>query len=191
VDPAGVNLQWTAARNARAQRVSFGETNPPPFRVEQARSSYDTGPLVPGRTYYWRIDEGDVWSFRADPRTIGIAFAGDSTMTEKSGYGRGFKSHVGDDTVFLDAAQSGRSSKSYAAEGHWRELLRHKPTHILIQFGHNDVPGKGLDRETDLPTFRSNIAHYVDEARAAGAIPILVTPITRRYFRADGRIHSD
>jgi unsaturated rhamnogalacturonyl hydrolase len=191
VDPAGVKLQWTAARNARTQRVSFGETNPPPFRVEQPESNYDTGPLVPGKTYYWRIDDGDVWSFRADPRTIRIAFAGDSTMTEKSGYGRGFESHIEDDAAFLNAARSGRSSKSYSAEGHWRELLGHKPTHVLIQFGHNDVPGKGLDRETDLPTFRANLARYVDEARAAGAMPILVTPLTRRYFRADGRIHSD
>ena len=29
------------------------------------------------------------------------------------------------------------------------------------------------------------------EARAAGIKPILVTPLTRRYFEADGKIHSD
>ena len=181
VDPAGVTLRWTPSRNAKSQRVFFGDTNPPPFRAEQAKSTYDSGPLQPGKTYYWRIDDGEVWSFRADPRTTRIAFAGDSTMTEKSGYGTGFKSHVDADAAFLNAARSGRSSKSYREEGHWSELLRHKPTHILIQFGHNDVPGKGLDRETDLATFKANMARYVDEARAAGATPILVTPLTRRY----------
>jgi rhamnogalacturonyl hydrolase YesR/beta-xylosidase/lysophospholipase L1-like esterase len=191
VDPAGVTLRWTRARNAHAQRVYFGETNPPQLRGEQSRSSYETGPLEPGKTYYWRIDDGAVWSFRTDPRTLRIALAGDSTMTEKSGYGRGLKSYIANDTAFLNAARGGRSSKSYAAEGHWKELLRHKPTYILIQFGHNDVAGKGLDRETDLPTFRANMARYVDEARAAGATPILITPLTRRFFGADSRIHSD
>jgi rhamnogalacturonyl hydrolase YesR/beta-xylosidase/lysophospholipase L1-like esterase len=191
VDPAGVALRWTPARNAQKQRVAFGTTNPPPIQREQSSASLATGALQPGTTYYWRIDDGPVWSFRTDPRTTRIALAGDSTMTEKSGYGLGFKSHIGDSASFINAARGGRSSKSFAAEGHWKELLLHHPTHILIQFGHNDVPGKGLARETDLPAFRANIARYVDEARAAGAMPILVTPLTRRYFQADNRIHSD
>ena len=29
-------------------------------------------------------------------------------------------------------------------------MLRRKPSHVLMQFGHNDQPGKGLDRETDI-----------------------------------------
>ncbi|HYU25346.1 MAG TPA: pectinesterase family protein, partial [Thermoanaerobaculia bacterium] len=180
VDPAGVELRWTPGRNAREERVWFGID---PVALKPA--SPETGPLEPGKTYYWRVDDGDVWSFRTDPRTVRIALAGDSTMTEKSGYGSGLKSFVEESAAFLNAARSGRSSKSYAAEGHWKELLRHKPTHILIQFGHNDVAGKGLDRETDLPTFRANMARYADEARAAGAMPILVTPLVRRSSRDD------
>jgi lysophospholipase L1-like esterase len=31
----------------------------------------------------------------------------------------------------------------------------------------------------------------VNEARAAGIKPILVTPLSRRYFQADGKVHSD
>ncbi len=199
VDPTAGKLRWTPGRNARTQRVYFGKSNPPELRGEQSSTTYETGPLEPGATYYWRIDTvtsggniaGPVWSFRADPRTTRIALAGDSTMTEKSGWGRGFKSCVAERAAVLNGAQGGRSSKSYAVEGHWSELLKHHPTHVLIQFGHNDIPGKGLARETDLPTFRANMARYVDDARAAGAIPILVTPLTRRYFGADALIHSD
>src|SRR5262249_13462105 len=115
--------------------------------------------------------------------TTRIALAGDSTMTAKSGYGNGLAAHLPQDVAFLNAARGGRSSKSFRAEGHWAELLRHKPTHILIQFGHNDQPGKGLDRETTLDEYRTNLARYVDEARAAGATPILVTPLARRGSR--------
>ncbi|HXH90240.1 MAG TPA: glycoside hydrolase family 88 protein, partial [Thermoanaerobaculia bacterium] len=108
-----------------------------------------------------------------------------------SGWGSGFRRHVAENAALLNLSRGGRSSKSYTAEGHWADALRRHPTYILVQFGHNDMPGKGLDRETTIPAFRANMARYVDEARAAGAKPILVTPLTRRYFGVDGRIHSD
>jgi lysophospholipase L1-like esterase len=61
---------------------------------------------------------------------------------------------------------------------------------VLIQFGHNDQPGKP-GRSTDLATeFPANMAGYVAEARAAGAIPILVTPLVRRRF-AGFRLRRD
>jgi unsaturated rhamnogalacturonyl hydrolase len=177
VDPAGVTLRWTPARNVGAtQRVTFdGNTH------DVRESSLTTGPLEPGRTYTWRIDDGPTWSFRADPRETRIALVGDSTVTEKSGWGRGFKSHVADSAALLNLARGGRSSKSYRSEGHWDDAMKRRPTHVVLQFGHNDEPGKGLERETDVATFRANMARYVDEARAINAQPILVTSLARRY----------
>lgn len=182
-DPAGVTLRWTSARNAKAERVCFGSAGvPSAFRcVEVTQSAFSTGPLEPGKTYEWRVNDGPTWSFRADPRTTRIALVGDSTVTEKSGWGRGFKSFVMESAALVNLARGGRSSKSYRAEGHWDDVLRRKPTHILLQFGHNDEPGKGADRETDIPTFRANMARYVDEARGIGAQPVLVTSLPRRY----------
>ncbi len=175
-DPAGVTLRWTPARNAKSQRITFdGKT------VAVSHASFKTGALEPGRAYTWRVDDGPVWSFRADPRTTRIVLAGDSTVTEKSGWGRGFKSYVNESAALVNLARGGRSSKSYRDEGLWHAVLRHKPTYVVLQFGHNDEPGKGLERETDLPTFRANMARYVDEARAIGAQPILVTSLARRY----------
>ncbi|HVS29855.1 MAG TPA: glycoside hydrolase family 88 protein [Thermoanaerobaculia bacterium] len=124
-------------------------------------------------------------------RGVRIALAGDSTMTDDSGWGSGFQRHVAPDAAVLNFARGGRSSKSFREEGHWDELLRQRPSHVLIQFGHNDMAGKGLARETTLPVYRGNLARYVDEARGAGAEPILVTPLTRRYFDVEGRVRSD
>src|SRR5262249_46571258 len=101
------------------------------------------------------------------------------------GYGAGLASHLPQTVAFYNGARGGRSSKSFRTEGHWAELLRHKPTQILIQFGHNDQPGKGQDRETTLDEYRANLARYVDEARAGGATPILVTPLARRGTPSD------
>lgn len=178
VDPSGVTLRWTPSRNAAPNRVYFG-TSPSPTR-RLLHSSTSTGPLEPGKTYIWRVDDGPVWTFRTDDRATRIALVGDSTVTEKSGWGRGFKTHVADSAALLNVARGGRSSKSFRNEGHWADALAKKPTHVLIQFGHNDQPGKGLERETDLPTYRANLGRYVDEARAIGAKPILVTPLARR-----------
>ena len=72
-DARGVTLRWLPGRNAVRQRIHFGGAAPPSFRGEQDRSSFDTGPLVAGRTYHWRIDTvtaagtipGRAWSFVA------------------------------------------------------------------------------------------------------------------------------
>jgi len=193
-DPAGATLRWTGGRNARAYRVHFADREV----REQTEARYETGPLEPNREYAWRVDsvtadgivEGKQWTFRTDARAVRIALVGDSTMAATTGWGNGFAARLKESAAFLNLGRGGRSTKSYRNEGLWEKALAEKPTHILIQFGHNDQPGKGLDRETDLPTFRANLARYVDEARAIGATPILVTPLTRRNFR-DGRIASD
>jgi lysophospholipase L1-like esterase len=36
-----------------------------------------------------------------------------------------------------------------------------------------------------------NLKGFAKEARAAGIIPVLCTPLTRRYFGVDGKVHSD
>ena len=85
--------------------------------------------------------------------------------------------------MVTNTAQNGRSSKSFRDEGHWATALAAKGDYYLIQFGHNDQPGKGPERETDpATTFPANMARYVDEVRAIGATPILVTSLVRRTF---------
>jgi lysophospholipase L1-like esterase len=112
-----------------------------------------------------------------------IVLVGDSTVTEGSGWGLGFRRLVDADVTVTNTAQNGRSSKSFRDEGHWTTALAARGDYYLIQFGHNDQPGKGPERETDpTTTFPANMARYVDDVRAIGATPILVTPLVRRTF---------
>jgi pectinesterase len=127
-------------------------------------------------------------------KAVRIVLVGDSTVTEKSGWGLGFKKLVADDVEVINCSAGGRSSKSYRDEGKWTDALTkiQRGDYVLIQFGHNDCPGKGPERETDpKTTFRENMARYVDEARAAGGKPVLVTSLTRRKFNDDGTIRPD
>jgi pectinesterase len=113
---------------------------------------------------------------------------GDSTVQSKTGWGDAFIPLLQPDVKCINMGRGGRSSKSYRDEGAWDLVLKEKPTYILIQFGHNDQPGKGVARETDpKSTYPENLARFVDEARAIGAEPILVTSLVRRNFDADGK----
>jgi pectinesterase len=132
-------------------------------------------------------------SLRADssgalpPHKIKIVLVGDSTVNDGGGWGWGFKQFLTDDAQCINTAANGRSSKSFIAEGKWQAALALKGDYYLIQFGHNDEPGKGPDRETDPnTTYTQNLARYVDDARAIGAKAILVTSLTRRNFDPSG-----
>ena len=83
---------------------------------------------------------------------VRVVLAGDSTVTDKQGWGLGFAELVGEDVELHNLAKGGRSSKSFYDEGIWAKCVELKPDYILIQFGHNDEPGKGLARETDAST---------------------------------------
>jgi alpha-L-fucosidase 2 len=116
----------------------------------------------------------------AGPR---IVLVGDSTVNDGGGWGYGFRQFVTEDATVVNTALNGRSSKSFRDEGHWDKALAAKGDYYLIQFGHNDQPGKGKDRETDpATTYPANLARFVDEVRAQGGQPILVTSLTRRTF---------
>jgi len=128
---------------------------------------------------------------QSNPQVIRIVLVGDSTVAEQSGWGPGFRRLAKEGVEVVNVAANGRSSKSFIDEGLWSKALDARGRYYLIQFGHNDEPGKGPERETDpKTTYRTFMARYVDESRAIGAIPILVTSLVRRIYNPDGTIKT-
>lgn len=127
------------------------------------------------------------------PRLI---LVGDSTMAPRSGYGNALCARF-QQVACINLARGGRSSMSFRAEGLWASVMAllnegtsKQKTLVLIQFGHNDQPGKP-GRSTDLATeFGPNMAGYVKEVKAAGADVMLLTPLTRRTFK-EGELPND
>lgn len=126
-----------------------------------------------------------------------VALAGDSTMAPRNGYGPALCERLEPRIACVNHARNGRSTRSFRDEGLWAGLLADlrarrgsSPVYVLIQFGHNDQPGRP-GRSTDLATeYPVNLERYVLDARGAGALPVLVTPLTRRQFR-DGVLVDD
>lgn len=126
-----------------------------------------------------------------------VILVGDSTTQVGSGWGGDFCAHhLVSFVACINMARGGRGTFDYRAEGSWDIALGEMKTpgyakiYVLIQFGHNDQPGKP-GRSTDLYTeYPANLARYVAEARAAGAIPVLVTPLARRGFK-NGSLQDD
>lgn len=129
-------------------------------------------------------------SFSTPLMPIRIILVGDSTMAVRSGWGPGFCADLVPPATGINRAKGGRSSGSYRAEGSWSNVMAElktpgdfKTTYVLIQFGHNDQPGKP-GRSTDLTNeFPANLRRYVQDVKDAGATPVLITPLTRRAFK--------
>ena len=123
---------------------------------------------------------------------VRIALAGDSTVKDEGGWGFGFKKRLSAEVLCENFAGGGQSSKSFRETGQWQKTLACKPAYVLIQFGHNDGPGKGPNRETDpATTYTENLVRFIAEAREAGAQPVLVTSLARRIFENDGKLRGE
>jgi lysophospholipase L1-like esterase len=108
------------------------------------------------------------------------------TDSDKRGWGQILPDLLTGQATVINLARNGRSTKSFIAEGKWDKALAENGDYIFIQFGHNDTsndPNRAADPNTEYP---NNLRKYIADARIAGAVPVLVTPVSQRYFRADG-----
>ncbi len=118
-----------------------------------------------------------------------IILVGDSTMAPTSGWASIFCAHhVKSSVACLNLGRGGRSTRSYRQEGSWDGALAeakvpgYHATYVLIQFGHNDQ-SSASERWTEMDKeFPDNLRRMVEEVRAVKAVPVLVTPLTRREF---------
>ena len=119
------------------------------------------------------------------PRTgkVVLCLAGDSTVTYSQGYGAGLRARLDKQLQVINRSRGGRTTTSFRNDGRWDDIIKIKPDYVMIQFGHND--GRNLE------LYEKNLTRFIDEARAVGIKPILVTPVSRRYWQEDGTIKDD
>lgn len=138
--------------------------------------------------------------FPQKEESVEIYLIGDSTMSEypenyypRMGWGQALETFFHDNVQVHNKAVSGRSTKSFIAEGHWQNVLKalDKGDYLLIQFGHNDM--KTEEEHLYAPPFglyTENLITFIEEARKKEAIPILATPVYRRRFDDSGYLKN-
>lgn len=127
-----------------------------------------------------------------------IHLMGDSTMAEKNlaggnperGWGMMFPNFLDSGIDVVNYAQNGRSTKSFIDLGLWDKVKANLKAgdYVFIQFGHNDA--KQDDPARYAPAYgayQENLRLFVRTALDAGAHPVLLTPVARRWFK-EGRL---
>lgn len=120
-----------------------------------------------------------------------VFLVGDSTVADwptsdpKRGWGQVIDRYFRKQVRFVNHALPGRSTKTFITEGRWATTLASVAAgdHVLIQFGHNDSHDPANVESTDADgDYKTYLQQYIEETRAKGAVPVLVTPMYRRSF---------
>jgi DNA sulfur modification protein DndE len=134
-----------------------------------------------------------------------VFLIGDSTLANKAafdapetGWGMLLQNHLDPQEIVVDNhALNGRSTKSFINEGRWAAILeKAKPGDwLFVQFGHNDSKNQDTSRyASPFGDYKKNLTRFINEFRAKGGHAVLITPVMRRRFDANGQFfdtHGD
>lgn len=127
---------------------------------------------------------------------------GDSTVTDQSadvpyapgtsysGWGQMLPLHFTGDIAVSNHAHSGLTTESFRSEGHYSiiQAMIKPGDYICFQFAHND---QKLAHLKAYEGYYQRLSEYIDEARKVGANPIIITPLARNTWKADGSGYND
>ncbi len=125
-----------------------------------------------------------------------IYIAGDSTSTDQPGethnsWGQMLTRFLKPDIAVANHGESGESLRSFFGEKRFDKIMSliRPGDYLLIQMGHNDqkdtTPGAGA-----FTSYKDFLKRMVVAAQEKGATPVLITPVHRLTFDADGKIKN-
>lgn len=129
-----------------------------------------------------------------------LFLCGDSTVVDQdnepwASWGQMITRFFDEGVAFANYAESGECGNTFIAAGRLKKALSQMKAgdYLFIEFGHNDQKQKGPGKGA-FYSYMTSLKSFIDEARARGAYPILVTPTQRRSFDEQGKIrdtHAD
>ncbi|MDE3165072.1 MAG: rhamnogalacturonan acetylesterase [Acidobacteriota bacterium] len=136
-----------------------------------------------------------VASLTVEPADVPVIYiAGDSTSTDQprepyNSWGQMITAFFQPEIAVANHGESGESLRGFVGERRLAKLIsRIRPGDwLLIQMGHNDQKerGEGVGAFT---TYKASLKEFIRQAREHGASPVLITPVNRRTFDAEGKI---
>ncbi|WP_460523528.1 rhamnogalacturonan acetylesterase [Flindersiella endophytica] len=136
-----------------------------------AARSAELGPTATGPTIYIASDS--------------TAQTYSSAYEPQAGWGQMLNRYFTSDVTVTNRAIGGRSSRTFIQEGRLATILSQiQPgDYLFVQFGHNDASINIPERYTSPADYKEYLRNdYIRGARAKGAIPVIVTPVSRLSY---------
>lgn len=125
-----------------------------------------------------------------------VFLCGNSTVVDQdnepwASWGQMIPRFFNEGLCFANYAESGESANTFMSAGRLKKALTQmKPgDYLFMEFGHNDQKQKGPGKGAYY-SFMTSLKTFIDEARARGVHPVLVTPTQRRSFNEQGKIRD-
>ena len=142
-------------------------------------------------TFYGSAPKVNAVEIQQTTTAITLFIAGDSTVCDQNnipfaGWGQEFTAYLKQGVAVANFADSGESSTSFW-NGFYVPNIQNKikaGDYLFIQFGHND------EKALTLAQYKAGLKRYVDDAKAKGAKPILITPLERNIWSGGTLGHS-
>jgi DNA sulfur modification protein DndE len=141
------------------------------------------------------------WTFKVESHAAArVALVGDSTVAEHNplvtrtrGWGQFLQLYVDRRHVVVrNFAIAGSSSKTFWESGQWSLVRAFRPTVVFLQFGHNDSHvGNPKEAAPPWTDYMANLQRFVEESRALGAEPVIVTPVHRVVWATDSELTTE
>ena len=180
-----VNVRTPQIKGGGEVRLKSRESGPPLDRDWDDRLTLEFNDTRPSL---------DTLEIAPAPDAVTVYLAGDSTVTDQPtepwcAWGQMLPRFFGPGVAVANNAESGESLRSFSGAGRLSKVLSTMKAgdYLFIQFGHNDQKEHG-DGVGAFTTYAADLKRFIAEARKRGGLPILVTPMNRRRFDADGKI---
>ena len=125
-----------------------------------------------------------------------IYIIGDSTVEDNKppfrGWGWALPEHVAPGVQVANHAMSGRSTRSFVDEGRFdpvREGMQPGDV-LMIQFGHNDEKDDPLRHTDPDGSYQDFLRMYCRTAMDKGALPVLLSPVSRRIYAGGNLLYT-
>ena len=176
VSEEGINYQWYH------NEIKLEGANSKNLHIKESGKYSVVVNNLDGKKYASDITVG----ITATGAIFKIYLIGDSTVMSykasdypQTGWGQVLGSFFNAGNVTIaNHAIGGRSSRTFYTEGRWTTVknLLNKGDYVFIQFGHNDRDTKP-ERFTSVADYKTYLTTYCKDAKAEGAIPVLVSPM--------------
>ena len=124
-----------------------------------------------------------------------IYLAGNSTVTDQeeepwASWGQMFPRFLKPGIAVANYAESGEALKSFRGRRRLQKITSiMKPgDYLFIEFAHNDQKKKSGAYVEAWTTYTDQLKYFINEARAKGGQPVLVTSMHRRVFDENGEV---